>query len=235
MTTEETNLETEREHRHESYGMVQVTRVTSSRGLYLFGSPVPDHHQIFRLRVAKGYAIEDDHGVMRYRASGTIVEVDLSAAQFVEMITVHGTNDGIPCTIQRLGGAVVADPPRPDTDVERSHAAFEEKMLAFGHKLDAYAAEVEKTVGGLPKAKREAILRATGRISMEVKSNIPFFLRTFAEAAERVVSTKKAEVEAWLSAVVHAAGLDHLRRLAPGAPSAESPVLAAHEIVEDAS
>lgn len=228
-------METEKEHRHESYGMVQVTRVTSNRGLFLFGSPVPDHHQIFRLRVAKGYAIEDDHGVMRYRSSGTIVAVDLSAAQFVEMITVHGVNDGIPCTIQRLGGAVVADPPRPDTDVERSHAAFEEKMSAFGKKLDSYVVEVERAVEGLPKAKREAVLRATGRISMEVKNNIPFFLRTFTDAAERIVLTKKAEVEAWLSAVVHAAGLDHLRRLAPGAPSADPPVLEAHDAAEDAS
>lgn len=225
----------EKEHRHESYGMIQVTRVTSSRGLFLFGSPVPDHHQIFRLRVARGYAIEDDHGVLRYRASGTIVEVDLSAAQFVEMITVHDVNDGVPCTIQRLGGAIVADPPRPDTDVERSHAAFEQKMQTFGRKLGDYTAEVERAVEGLPKNRREAVLRATGRIATEVRSNIPYFLQTFTEAAERVVSSKKAEVEAWVSAVVHAAGIDHLRRLAPGSAKAESSMLVEHNEGEEAN
>ena len=205
------------EHRHASYGMVQICRHTSNRGVHLFGSAVADHFQTFSLRVSHGMAYSDDEstGELRFRADGRIVEVEMSAAQFVELMTTHNVGDGVPCTITRLGGQLVDDPPRPKTDVERAHAAFEKRMGSFGRKLDALVVEVEKAAAKLPKKDREALQRAAGAIQTEVASNIPYFLRTFTEAAERIVSAKKTEVEAWVSAVVRAAGMEHIRALAP--------------------
>lgn len=220
--------DTDKEHRHPSYGMVQFNRRSNSNGSYLFGSSVTEHYHTVSLKIAHGLAIEDEHGEQRYRACGPIVEVELSAAQFAEAITTMNVGDGVPCTLSRLLGKIVEDPPKPKTDVERSHAAFEEKMGEFGRRVDKLIVVVEKATEakGLSVAARKEIRDAVRMVHQEVSDNIPFYLRLFTEAAEKIVSVKKAEAEGWLTHALHKAGIEHVRALRPAVTDdADLPVL----------
>lgn len=211
------------EHRHESFGMIQVSRRSSSRGAYLFGSPVTDHFATFSIQISTGYSYEDAVGTgeLRFMDDKQIVEVEMSPAQFLEMVTNPNVGAGVPCTITRRQGPdgrlySVKDPPRPRTDVERAHTAFEKRMSAFGKTLDTFIDDVRAASTKLPKRDQESLRQAAAAIHTEVASNIPFFLRTFHEAAERIVTSKKHEFDAWISGCIRAAGLTHLRQLAPG-------------------
>ena len=151
-------MDREREHHHPSYGMVRIIQQQSSRGQYLFGSSVADHHQLFTLRIHHGMAYEDNVGTgeLRFMSAGRvpIVEVQMSAAQFVEMITTHGVGAGVPCTISRIDNQSIELPPRPKTDVERAHGAFEERMQAFGKRLDTFVDD-GLVPGGTPQVTRD--------------------------------------------------------------------------------
>lgn len=219
-------------HTHPSYGMVQFNRRSNGRPGYLFGSAVTDHYHTVSLSISTGCAIEDDLGERRYRAERRIVEVELSAAQFAEAITTMNVGDGVPCTIRRLEGQLVDEPPKPKTDVERSHAAFEAKMAELGRRVDKMVADIDRVTEarGLSKAARKDILDATYKVAQEVRDNIPFYLRLFTEAAERIVTAKKAEADAWLTSAIHRAGVASLRRLETATgDTAEAPRLTAGE------
>lgn len=218
----------DKRHDHPSYGMVQFNRRSNSRPGYLFGSSVTSHYHTVTLSISTGYALESDLGEQRFRASGEIVEVELSAHQFAEVITTMNVGDGVPCTIRRRDGKRVEDPPAPSSDTERAHDAFEAKMAEFGRQVDALYKDVEaKTAAakGLSQAARKEILSAVGQVVTETKSNIPFYLRMFTEAAQRISTAAKAEADAWLTSAIHRAGLAHMRSIGPAIPEPTAPEL----------
>lgn len=208
-------------HEHPSFGMVALNRTSSSGGRYLFGSPITDHFHTIRLSISTGYALEGLMGEQRFRASRQIVEVELSAAQFAELITTMNVGDGVPCTILRLQNVGVEEPPRPQSQTERAHVGFEERMRDFGKTLRVLVREVHDatdptTTKGLTQRARDRIRRSVEQVVTETETNIPYFLRMFQEAAEKVSSVAKAEADAWLTHAVRAAGLEHLRKLGRG-------------------
>lgn len=210
---------------HESYGMVAFNRQSNSGGATLFGSPLSDHYQTVSIRIATGYAWQGLMGEQRYRGERQIVEVELSAAQFAEAITTMGLGDGVPCTIRRLNGRMLESPPRPPTATERAHEGFAARMKGFGKTLRTLTAKVDAATESLTQKKRAEVRGAVAGVVMEVEQNIPFFLELFTEAAVKVTNVAKAEADAWLTTVVHRAGLAHLRGLPGGAAPVELPAL----------
>ena len=207
---------TEIEHRHPSFGTLQISRVSGSGPL--FGSVLDQHYHTIRIAVNHGYAIEGEMGEQRYRASEQIVELELSAAQFVEVIGTMNVAEGIPCTIRRLHRKSVDAPPVVDNATARAHTAFEQKMRDFGRALDGLVREVNDATEakGLTKDARQRIRTAVGAVAMEVKSNIPFYAKLFNEAADKIVVAAKAEADAWLTHTINRAGLNALRSLPVG-------------------
>jgi hypothetical protein len=83
---------------HESYGMVEISRYTCNPPQNFFGSSVK-HHSGISLRIHKAIkrrSLAED----RYFAHGTIIEVDMSAAQFADMVCSPNIGDGVPCTLK---------------------------------------------------------------------------------------------------------------------------------------
>jgi hypothetical protein len=142
--------------------------------------------------------------------SGTpLIEIHLSAAQFAEMITTMNVSDGVPCTIRYFDGKSVEDPPDEETEAEKVRTGFKEKTGALARRLGEFRAEMgrlfeKKAVG---KGDREEVLKQVDLFIQEVRSNMPFVLDQFEEATEKVVTTAKAEVEAFTMHAVTSAGL----------------------------
>lgn len=200
--------EEEREE-HPSYGMVRFSRCQGNPGR-LFGSSLRTHESYVTLSVGSGERIHSS-GYDRYFGSmrGEFIEVDLSAAQFAELLTTMNVGAGVPCTIRRFNGKKIENPPETQVEVEKIRTAFKRDMknLASRCKSDVKAVQEILDKKNLTKADREEILNKVNRIMMNVESDTPFMLSQFEEATEKVVQHAKAEVDAFATANVLAEGI----------------------------
>jgi hypothetical protein len=199
-----------KEFRHESYGMVMFSRCGGSPGR-LFGSSLSDHPTTIHLRIAKGvrrHSLNED----RFSGEGIpFVEVILSAAQFAELLTTMNVGDGVPCTISRLGTMRVPSPPQEElTEPEQIKADFGETTDAILDRMKAFRALLEKAADKMGKKDRESILFEFGILESHTKGNIPFVADRFHEATDRMVAHAKAEVDAFMTHAVMAAGMKAL-------------------------
>ena len=195
---------------HESYGMVGLSRCTGGNQ-HLFGSSIRSHGHFISLEVRRAKRM---HDLSRdwYMSDGRVplIEVHLSAAQFAEMITTMNVGDGVPCTIRYLGADKMENPPDVSTEAEKVQTGFKEHTEELAQKMDRFQAEMrtlfeKKSLG---KRDREEILKQIGLFIQSVRSDLPFVLESFEEATEKVVTTAKAEVEAFTTSAVQAAGLE---------------------------
>jgi hypothetical protein len=192
---------------HESYGMVGLSRCTGRQRL--FGSAIPYHDHFITLRVHRA---KRSHHLSRdwYTSRGLpIVEVFISAAQFADMITSMNIGEGVPCTIKSVEGQRLEDPPDLETEAEKVQVDFKGDLQEIVTELKAAQTEVTTILAKklLNKGDRAKIQAKFDKIVQHMRSNVPFVLESFQEATERTVTHAKAEVEAFTTTRVMAAGI----------------------------
>lgn len=210
--------------RHESYGMVGLSRITGGRD-NLFGSSVR-HSNYIRLRIKSG---EKERGLKHnwFRGNSTLIEIDISPTQFADMITAMNVSDGVPCTIRRISVPAELNnkemEPCPDYDqrkvFEDEFEADVEKIagnsLALLEKADAMLKQ--KT---LKSAERDELRAIIYKLHQDIKSNLPYVQQQFTEAMDKTVSEAKGEVEAFVMNKVTSLGIEGLQNLlAENAPA----------------
>lgn len=218
--------------KHPSYGMVQFSRVTGGNRR-LFGSALEGHNHRIELRIFEAEMhIDHDLHMERPYAKGQIVEVALSAAQFAELITTMNSGSGVPCTItRRMGIGGVEEPPAVAVESTNVRTDFAAKMAALRPDLkDRAQAVLDLLPASLSKGTRRQIEIALGNIVDRVAGNATFALDQFQEAAERVSATVKAEIDAVVTHVVQATGIEALREMRA---RGETPALPAHKEPEE--
>jgi hypothetical protein len=198
---------------HESYGMVQINR-TQSSGSRLFGSSIA-HQHVFRLGVYRGQRRVVDTGES-FSQNGRvpIVEIVLTANQFVEMITSHNSGDGNPCTLSSVEG-VRMDPP-PDnagSELKLVRQQFEEELAETSKALTAHDKELatileQKT---FTKADKEKIRSVVSRAERLLRDSAPFILGIFGEHVEKMAVKGKLEVDSFIQLALHRAGIKAVR------------------------
>jgi hypothetical protein len=199
---------------HPAYGMIGFSRVTNG-GVYtkhkLFGSSLDNHPTTIRLQIKHA---ERQHGLGhdRYYAKGKIVEVELSAGQFAELLTTMNMGDGVPCTIRYADGKPIEEIPAQRMEVERVREGFEKDMKRVGKKLRTFMDSAKETLAkkNLTKDDREQLMSQLRMFVQEMESNVPFALTSFEEATDKVVNHAKAEVDAFMTTAVMNAGFKSL-------------------------
>ncbi len=196
---------------HPSYGMIGFHRVTGSTRL--FGSSIPKHNRFITLSIKHG---ERMHHQSRdwYFGKKQIIEVNLSAAQFADLITSMNMGDGVPCTINWLNGTV-EPPPDLETETEKVRTNFREDLQDLVVKLKASQKEVEAILEqkSIKVADRKTIKAKLFKVVQDVEANLPFVLESFQEASTKVVTHAKAEIESFTTTRIMAAGVEHIRQL----------------------
>lgn len=201
----------EQEFTHPSYGMVQLSRRQGSPRL--FGSALESHQSYVTLSVRKASLIRGPHGDRYYGSlRGDIIEVDLSAAQFAEMLTTMNVGMGVPCTISLVDMERVEPPPVIPTEAQSVRDGFRESLTAFAKGLPGKAKKVreilaKKTINKEDKAEVAGVIDGVIR---ELTDNAPFIIDMFREATERIMTAAKSEADAWLTNVINQAGLKAL-------------------------
>ena len=213
--------------KHPSYGHVQFSRVSIGGGLNrkhrLFGSAIDNHGTTVMLRVVEAERTHR-HGTDWTHGTGTmLVEAELSAAQFAELLTTMNVGTGVPCTIRfRQDTGITPDPPDLETEVDRSRETFKARMVGVGATIRPHLEKIAALTERLPNKTRIEVEREIGQVLQEIERNLPFFAEQFRETTEQVTVAAKAEIEAFTTHAVMLAGVRALT-----APEEEQPQIVA--------
>lgn len=88
------------EEKHESYGMLQICR-THGGERHLFGSSIA-HQDTVRLSVHPGSLIRDLNYDWYHASNKSLIEIEMSPAQFADAIMNVNDGNGTPVTIRSI-------------------------------------------------------------------------------------------------------------------------------------
>jgi len=214
---------TEMRERHESFGLVGVSRITVGGGARcnMFGSHLDHHPTLFRFTVKRAVRLHTELAYDRFHSDGEaertqLLEFDLTATQFVELMTSLNVGEGIPCTLRYVLGEQMEDVPgEHETEAQNIARKFAAEMKDVAGSVkpltDQVAAIMAKPTIG--KGDRSAVVSLVGQIVRQFDDHAPFVMKQFVESTGRLVTAGKAEVEAYATSVIMAAGIEHLRQL----------------------
>lgn len=206
---------------HPAFGQIIVSRVSRGGSTSLYGASSTYHPTTIRLQIKRS---ERCHNLGRDQFFGheNVVEVEMTALQFADMLTHMNIGEGVPCTLRHVGmESVPYIPVEDDTEIGRIKDAFEDEISArlSAESIREARSELKEILGKktLLKADRERIASLTGKMIEAVESLAPFMLKQFSESAEKVQAEVKKEVRAFTDLVVNNAGMQKLAEITMGA------------------
>lgn len=201
--------------KHPSYGTVRFSRVSTSGKTRLFGSSMSKHMSTILLTVREA---ERSHDLSRDWIHGhkEIVEVELSAAQFAELLTTMNVGSGVPCTIRyRSDIGEIERPPDEEIEIDRVQTSFKDGLSDLRNWIKKQQEDLGELLDkrALNKEDKKKIKWILDKTMQEVESNWPFVVDQFNEATEKVVTAAKSEVDAFVTHVVQKTGLKQLEAM----------------------
>jgi len=199
--------------RHESYGQLLISRTSGGHGQrHLYGSRVEYHPVTMRMEVRRSERhFSNDLSYDRFHPRESLLELEMSAAQFTDALTLMNHGEGVPVTIRYVGG--VAMEPVPTEHRSEQHMiveGFKEKMddvrASVGDDLEKLEAILAKKSIG--KADRKEIAWLFEKITRSFSDNAAFTLSQFNEATDKLETEAKKEVEAFAASVLLRAGAE---------------------------
>lgn len=179
-----------------AYGMLCFNRRHGS-DLSLFGSSIK-HNDIISMSIKHGFVDRSD-STDSFVGRGSIIDLEMSYAQFAEAITSFGINDGVPVTIRFTEKDGVCERPSFVSKTEQ----FENEFAEHTNKMSETANNARKEIAellekkSLTKADKQRINDLLSRTVYEIKENAPFILERFNEQMDKTIVAAKNEVEAF--------------------------------------
>lgn len=198
---------------HPSYGSVYVGRVSGHTQLFMS----PFKHQHYMTLTIRRSTKHRGHANDRIHASEQLIEVALSEAQWARFVSCAGGNyEGVPCTIERVGGEQMPRCPE-QVEVERFHLDVRRKLEKSAEALDAAVEQVQKLLEqpSVTKAERKELLGKLKTARAHLADGLPFIAEQLRERMEHIVEEGKTEVEAFFQRMVERLGLKQLVGASP--------------------
>lgn len=193
---------------HPSFGIAKFSRHSCSHPQSLFGSSI-GHENTITLTISRADHIRSDSSYDRYYEKGQIIEVEMSAAQFAEMITTMNYGSGVPVTLRRIQGVAIEG---TDTVNKRQQHSdeFKQRMKDFTDRLKGDQKKLEEMLkkDKLSKEDKRQLKMDFDHLTTEISQNIPFFEQMFEEQMDKTVVESKAEIENFISNTVTHFGLE---------------------------
>ncbi len=201
---------------HPSYVMVGLSRITSSPpGIRLFGSEL--HNQTF-IRLSVVEAEESWHLSQKWHhGAKQLIQVDLSPAQFAELLTSMNVGSGVTGTLRFLkGDGHIPSAIDEDTLPEQIKADLKHDSQTVIDAAKAFDKELQSILGGskLTKAERARLLEISTKLQMTLSSSMPFVIDQYQEAIDKVTMSAKAEVDAFMTHAALKIGMKSLADVA---------------------
>lgn len=202
---EEPTIDTRGDEHHPQYGTVTVTRAQGTPR-NLFDSDIK-HTTTVSLTVSTATRARDLNRDWIHTRD-TIVEIEMSQAQWAAVVSSVGLGTGVPVTLRRTR----ENPRIPDAPykprLEESHnevTGSVDKLLSNIRDAMDELNRVEENKAGIKERRRArqaldvAIANATG--------NAEFAVKSMEKAAERVVTQSKADIETAVAQARHLTGI----------------------------
>lgn len=180
-----------------SWGVISTSRVTGE-GQRLFDSEL-EHHSSVYLRITAATR-ERDLGKNWIHGGRQYIEVAMSSAQWAEMVSNMNCLPGTPCTIKWLHGVGEVAAPTSEESEHDQHAAVVQKI---GTRIEEHLLEAIQQVRSLrdkksvTKAELLSLQGELGSVLTDLRSNMPFYVKSLREAMATVVSSAKIDIEAY--------------------------------------
>lgn len=183
--------------RHESFGVLTLSKVYSNHDQYLFGSSIP-HQNVIRIELRKATLERRLNNDWIYPKE-QLACIDFSPSQWAEFVSSIGDASGVPCTIRYVDGKKMEECPY-ESKRAQFDAEFTDTLKGVTSKLEGAIAEVQSLMDKktVTKADRESIQKALDSVLQDLNSNIPFIKAQFSEQMDRTVLEAKGEVDAFL-------------------------------------
>lgn len=182
-------------YNHPSYGIMTVSRCSSSMAHPLYGSSIK-HRETIRIQLHTSYLDRMLNADWPMKDS-MVAEVELSQNQWAELVSSIGMGGGVPCTIRYNSGPVEECP------FMSKREEFDQEFAKESHKLTE---DIEKAIHEAEellnkkaptKADRVAIIELLQSAQRKLHSNIPFIAKQFTNQMDKTTTEAKAEVEAY--------------------------------------
>lgn len=194
---------------HPAYGMLGISRCQGNPGT-LFGSEVKRPHSFIRITLSPGeerWSLSQSWFMGRNK---TLMEVDMSHAQFAEMITTLNVGSGVPCTIRHLNGEKEIPHISDDSTVhEQIKADVKDTAKEAVDAICSLRAAI--ATAKMPKRQQEELLSLADQARARLTNSLPFVLDQYVEALEAMKQKAATEVDAMLTGAIHRAGLSALK------------------------
>jgi len=197
---------------HPSYALASFSRHQSGGPQNLFGSSI-GHCNTITLTISHAELIRSEVCGDRYYPLKHIIEVEMSAAQFAEMITTMNYGGGVPVTIRNIQGQHIESVPSQSKRKQHSDE-FKKRMKEFsdGMKTDQTRLQELLKKDKLSKEDKHNMKFMFEHLTTEIQSNIPFFEEMFEEQMDKTVTESKAEIDSFITNSVTKMGLEELHK-----------------------
>jgi len=204
----------ETEEKHESFVQVGFSRINGRSRL--FGSSLLHNDHSICLVVRETSKITDNTGTVRYHGKlSPLLKVDLSPAQFSELLTSMNVGNGVPATLRSFNGHNIEDVPEEMfSESESIRESFDTQLGDLSSFLTSALSEAREIAGkkSATKSSVNSLLKIVEKVHREVVANTPYMLELFQEAAERVVVAAKAEVDSFTLHALVSAGMKKISK-----------------------
>jgi len=203
----------EKIEQHESYAMLNISRVQNGSGKNLFGSSII-HNNTITLKIKPAEVKRDLHRDWYHSVKTPYIEVEMSYSQFAEAITSLNCYEGVPVTLKYLNGKQIEQCPEVnkrqefDQEIQDEMEFLNEKLLSLTNR----ATEILSSSTPIRKSEKEEILNSIKMLHQEIEKNIPFIQTQFNEQMDKTVLEAKGEVEGFITNKIVSAGLQGLQK-----------------------
>lgn len=205
----------DQEFKHPSYGMVGLNRWQGGGGK-LFGSSVYTRNGVSLTikRASRRHHLNQDW----YFGQGELIRIEMSEAQFAQLITSFGQGDGVPCTLNWIAGEGQISPEEnTQSEADLIHTRFKAEANIIADRLKSSTQAIKDIANNskISQKDKKAIADAVDAFTNQAQSHMPFLLSQLTEAAERIITQAKTEVVSFTERTLRAAGLSHMEKEAP--------------------
>lgn len=189
---------------HPAFGGIVAHRVSGYRSLY--GSDFK-HQHFMRVSIKRSEHVRSLSHDRYYGDLRSLIEVDMTEAQWAEFISAPNIGTGVPCTIDNFNGEWM--PLLPDPGDKREVFTNEaRKYLDDGMKELADLKRMLATTPGISKTALRAITSKIESAERDLGPSIDFVAKSFDKHVEKTISKAKQEIHGHMLRQITRAGAD---------------------------
>lgn len=182
------------EQAHASFGSARLYRGEASRGGVFYGSKVSHGHSM-SLRISRDASRRDSYRDWR-SPSEELIEIEMSVAQFGELLTNQHEGIGVPVTIRAvLGKDMPPVPPLPGLK-EIIQEDVRDLAAELAKELDTLKAEILAAEPKLGKKRTDDFVRHLERSRATMTEGLPTLHKQFIKSCEKTIQDARATFEA---------------------------------------